>query len=1040
MSSASPRTLESLLQAAGLEMPLGLAAAMHTQISAVVCDSRKATPGSLFVALPGHATAGYLYMQDAIDKGCHAVVVEKGLCMPDCSVPCIPVANAQQALAALAAAWYGHPARQLHCIGITGTNGKTTTSWLIEGMLVHAGFRPGVIGTVNYRYHDPEGPDGTQVIQAAALTTPDALTLQKLLRHMVDAGVTHVVMELSSHALVQGRVDGLRFAVAVFTNLTRDHLDYHRDMEHYFAAKALLFSQHLAPHGVAVLAVGVPGEEDCWGERLVGQVHGAQVLRTGTDEACTIRATALRYGLDGFRCELDACGQKTRLHSPLVGAYNARNVLSAVGAGLGLGLPLEQVCAGLATVEAVPGRLQRVLPPGADAQMFPSVFVDYAHTPDALDNVLRTLRPLRRAGGRLVCVFGCGGDRDRGKRPLMGAIAAKHSELVVASSDNPRTEEPEAILDDIMVGLQGEGAQACSADQLFLSADSAAHPARYSRLADRRKAIAMACSLSRPEDTVLIAGKGHEDYQILGRDKHYFDDRIEALNALASWNERLLLTASGGVKVGHGGQRIVLQKICTDSRALAQGDIFLALRGERFDGHDFIEQAVAAGAGAIIAEQFPAPVLAMNDLLCIKVPDSLQTLGCLAGFRRRLFAGPLRVAAITGSSGKTTVKEMVATICTIALTDQWAQQQPVLKTSGNFNNLVGLPLSLLPLQAGHRVAVLEMGMNAPGEIAQLTRIADPDVGCINNVHPAHLQGLGSVDGVARAKGELFAGMRPEAIRVVNADDPRIYRQLKNTQVAKIGFAVTQAGRRRNPLVRITRLRNLGEQGIRFTLHIGDWAQRLSVPAFGEHNAANCAAAAAVAHAMGIRAEHIAAGLSQYQSMNQRMMAKSLPGGVKLMNDAYNANPASMAAGLRSVTAMVHSGRARQTRKTQVAQGKCVAALGDMLELGVAAPAQHRAIGQLAAELGFFYLALTGHYAQETAQAAKKHGMNPEHVLVFADPQTMGRWCAALLVQGTLSHGDWILVKGSRGMRMEGFIEALEQELHQAPAQGANHAL
>lgn len=1026
-----PRTLKELLRAAKIAAPGDWAdSALQEPIEAVICDSRKAAPGSLFVALPGHATAGHLYVEDAVARGCRTVVVEQavmeqGLLDPALAAQCIPVANAQRALNALAEAWYGYPARQMQCIGITGTNGKTTTSWLIEGMLAHAGIRLGVIGTVNYRYHSPEG---VQVVQEASLTTPDALTLQALLRRMADAGVSHVVMELSSHALVQERIGSMRFHAAVFTNLTRDHLDYHQDMEQYFAAKALLFSAHLAAGATAVIAADVPSEEQSWGERLAWLVQDARILRTGLDSRCDIRAVSLKQGLDGFSCELYACGRRAHLHSTLVGEYNVRNVLSCVGAGLALGLPLERICAGIATVRAVPGRLERVLPPGADASLFPSVFVDYAHTPDALDNVLRTLRAV--GSGRLICVFGCGGDRDRGKRPLMAQVAATQSDIAVVTSDNPRTEEAERILDDIIPGLAAEHVVFCAMEDLFTQAGPMP---RYGRLADRRAAIAKACSLSSPQDTVLIAGKGHEDYQILGREKQYFDDRVEAANALARWNERLLLAATGGKTCGlaEAGQRALLGKICTDSRSLKQGDIFLALRGERFDGHSFIEQSLASGAGAVIAEEFPESVLTQERALCIQVPDSLAALGKLARFRRQLFSGPLQVAAITGSSGKTTVKEMVSAISTAALSDSWAHQEPVLKTSGNFNNLIGLPLSLLPLQAGHRVAILEMGMNAPGEIAQLTRIADPDIGCVSTVHPAHLQGLGSLDGVAEAKAELFAEMRPSAIRVVNEDDPRIYRRAYASEGPCIGFAVTEAGRRRNPVVRVTRLQNLGETGIRFTLHIGDWSKRLSVPALGEHNAHNCAAAAAIAHAMGIAAETIAAGLCLYRPMDKRMAAQTLPGGVKLVNDTYNANPASMAAGLRTLAALAAAEKVK---------GKSVAVLGDMLELGAASSAQHQGIGRLAAELGLDYLALSGLYAQETAQAAQAQGMRADQIHLFDNPAAIGRWCAGLMQKGELSQGDWILVKGSRGMRMERFIEELERLLHTADQPGARHAV
>jgi murE/murF fusion protein len=340
---------------------------------------------------------------------------------------------------------------------------------------------------------------------------------------------------------------------------------------------------------------------------------------------------------------------------------------------------------------------------------------------------------------------------------------------------------------------------------------------------------------------------------------------------------------------------------------------------------------------------------------------------------------------------------------------------PVLKTKGNFNNLVGLPLSLLPLAARHRLAILEMGMNAPGEIARLVAIADPDIGCINNVHPAHLLGLGSIEGVAAAKGELFAGMRPDAVRVVNCDDPYVLAQAKKSGGRQLGYAVTARGRRHQPVIRVTRQQNLGEKGMRFTLHIGPWCERLTVPVFGAHNVGNCAAAAAIATAAGIEPTAIVKGLQDYAAFDKRLAVSVLPGGLQVVNDAYNANPASMAAGLRAVAAFGKGCRH-------------VAALGDMLELGEASAALHRDIGALVAQLGYDRVAITGTNAAIVAEAALAGGIQPAAVKVFPEPQAMADWLCRLLAEGMLGNGDWLLVKGSRGMRMERLIEELEHRL------------
>ena len=974
-------------------------------VSAITSDSRQVTAGSLFVAIRGAKADGRAFIPEAVRQGCVAVVVE-GEQAVDCdpAIPVLHVHDSHAALCALAAAWYDHPARRLKLAGVTGTNGKTTCTWLIEGMLVANGYRPGVLGTVNYRYH---GHDGLHVLCDAPLTTPDPLTLQRLFRVMADHGVTHVVMEVSSHALEQNRLGDTRFDVALFTNLSRDHLDYHQTMERYFAAKQLLFQQYLKENGQAAVVTGLE-----WGDRMAAVLPPHRVLCCGLQGHPEVTALDLRQDISGFECTLSLQGKRYPFRSPLTGSYNVLNVLTAAGAGVALGLDGEQICDGLARVGDIPGRLERVGLPGATRTGLPSVFVDYAHTPDALENVLQTLRAL--TPGRLICLVGCGGDRDRGKRAVMGTIAGQYADVVVVTSDNPRTENPEAIISSIVEGVEASGKKPAAASELWLGASA---KTGYLVQGDRRLAIQTGCGLACPGDTVLIAGKGHETYQIVGTERHFFDDRLEARDALAAWNLAHLLAATGG-KLVSGQESGLVGSISTDSRNIRPGDVFLALRGEQFDGHDYIEKALAAGAAAIIAEKLPT--VRSGHTLLIQVDDTLGALGRLAAYRRRLFGGQIKLTAVTGSSGKTTVKEMIASIFTQALAEVKTGMDPVLKTSGNFNNLIGLPLSLLPLRAGHRLAVLEMGMNAPGEIARLVAVADPDIGCINNIQPAHLLGLGSIEGVAAAKGELFAGMRPEAIRVVNCDDVQVLRQAKQHPGAQFGFAVTKAGRRHHPHVSATHEINLGERGMRFTLHVGSWSRRISVPVPGHHNVSNCAAAAAVAHAAGIDPEIIVNGLMQYRPVDKRMVVSVLPGGLQVVNDAYNANPASMAAGLRTVAAF--GGSCRR-----------FAALGDMLELGDAAQAEHEKTGRLAGSLRYSWLAVTGSYAETVARAARAAGMADNQVRVFKEPRQMADWICALLTNGQLTSQDWLLIKGSRGMRMESLLEELQQRLQPVPS-------
>jgi UDP-N-acetylmuramyl-tripeptide synthetase len=425
----------------------------------------------------------------------------------------------------------------MRMIGITGTNGKTRTAYLVEAIIGATG-RPGVIGTINYRYLSQ---DDEQIDLEAELTTPDPITLHRLLRRMASAGVTHVVMEVSSHALQQKRLAGLSFDIAVFTNLSRDHLDFHGDMETYFNCKKMLFCEHLKTDGKAVVILepppdasaadrpGGPGSD--WGHRLRAVLDsqaaepagrqtrpqgGAVKVVTGClTGSCDIYPATFSSDLDGITAEIVSPQGVLCLQSPLVGAFNLKNLLAAIGVGLSLDLDSRQLEAILATVKGIPGRLERI-----QSKEGGYVFVDYAHTPDALENVLTTLRNLKPA--RLICVFGCGGDRDTGKRALMGKVAARLCDVVLVTSDNPRTEDPEKILVDIEQGLLASPLSRVAADTLFADQEKG-----YDIISSRREAIRTAVRHVRANEVVVIAGKGHENYQITDAGKHFFDDRLE---------------------------------------------------------------------------------------------------------------------------------------------------------------------------------------------------------------------------------------------------------------------------------------------------------------------------------------------------------------------------------------------------------------------------------------------------------------------------------------------------------------------------------
>jgi len=471
------------------------------EIADLEVDSRNVKPGSLFFCLPGHTVDGHDYADEAAFRGASALVVAREL---STRLPQVIVPDPRLALAVLADCFHGQPSRVLRPVGVTGTNGKTTTTYLIERIWTDNGVDCGVIGTIETRYGGKRIPMSS--------TTPDVLELQRVLHAMTAAGTSRCVMEVSSHALEQGRVKGIRFRTAVFTNLTQDHLDYHQTMEAYEAAKGLLFSRLGNEYGEdpSDRNYAVLNADDPASERLA-RLTAAEVLTYGIDRPADLRATDIATSARGTSFTLNTLHGLHRVRLRMVGKFNVYNALAALAAAYCERIPLSRAIASLEAVPGVPGRVEIV----DEGQPF-TVVVDYAHTPDGLDNVLRTIREL--TNGRVICVFGCGGDRDRSKRPKMGRIAAEHADLLIVTSDNPRTEDPRAIMADIETGLTA----------------ARVDPSRYLMMPDRREAIEKAVEIASPQDVVLIAGKGHETYQIIGGVTHAFDDRLAARAAIRS--------------------------------------------------------------------------------------------------------------------------------------------------------------------------------------------------------------------------------------------------------------------------------------------------------------------------------------------------------------------------------------------------------------------------------------------------------------------------------------------------------------------------
>lgn len=939
-------------------------------------DSRQVKPGDVFVAVRGRSVDGHDFAAKAMAQGAAALVVEREL--PGATVPQLVVDNAAAALGVLVARRKGDPAKQLTLVGITGTNGKTTTSFLVESIVKAAGGSPGVIGTVSYRWADKQVD--------APYTTPTPAVLHDTLAQMKADGATHGVMETSSAALAMHRLAGLQFAAAAFSNLTQDHLDLHGTMDAYREAKQLLFRDYVRG-GAAVINV-----DDPEGDAMVAAVVGAkQILRVsasaageagGVDQAPErLRPSQRDAEIQVVWCESTVRGIRARIRTPrgelevgnaaLVGHYNVANLALAVGIAEGLGLPHAAIVAGIADLAGVPGRVERV-PNRADLDLL----VDYAHTPDALRNVLSALRPLTKR--RLICVFGCGGDRDPTKRPKMGAAVAELADLAVVTSDNPRTEQPQAILDMILPAV----------------------PSPFFVHADRRTAIRAAVAEAGPGDVVVIAGKGHEDYQILGTTKVHFDDREEAAAAAElrpSWTLAEVAELTGGEL--HGDGAIKVSGAVIDSRAVTPGRLFVAIRGANHDGASFWPAAQQNGAPALVASA-PVPGAAT-----VVVADPALALGKLAAAHRQWWkrANPAaRLVAITGSSGKTTTKQLT----TFAL----AAADVTHAAVGSLNNETGLPLTLLGLRAHHRFGVVEMGMRGLGQIQYLTELARPDVGVVVNAGVAHLELLGSREAIVQAKAEIWTGLAADGVIVRPAGDERLAPWAERHAPRASGFrTLTVAGsedaaevQARADVAVLSYRVAAGGAFLRVRTGFGAEAREreLLLPMAGRHVAFDAACALAAALAVGVSAEVALAGLSSARPPSMRGEMVEV-GGRHVIVDCYNANPASMAAALDMILEVAEGGRV-------------VAVIGDMLELGPTGPEAHAAIARRAVDAGAYVVAL----GPLTSAAVAPLGAT---AIAVPDPAA-----AAAQALSWTDPGDFILLKASRGMRLERVLVAMRE--------------
>jgi murE/murF fusion protein len=840
----------------------------------------------------------------------------------------------------LASAFYGHPSRQLAITAVTGTNGKSTVVHLLAQAWAKLGHHCASIGTLGVRsFH----PDGTQRAWAEpGLTSWDAVSLQGLLEALAQAGVTQVAMEASSIGLAQYRLAGCRLHAAALTSLGSDHLDVHGTLQAYGAAKALLFEQP----GLDAVVVAAPlrplSEEDSlWaGWAPIQQaldVLPASVLTRVSVEHSSGRIQLSDPEVSGLSLSWQVrdrlTGEQTRCLLPM-GRHNAQN------AAVVLGLLVREGQSILRASDALDGALPpkgRLTPVHVAQPNRPAVFVDYAHTADGLEQICEAMSPLVKArGGRLVVVFGCGGDRDRSKRPLMGQAAGARADRLVVTSDNPRSEPSGRIIEDILGGLSSEARQRTRVEP------------------DRSAAIRLAVGTAGPSDVVVIAGKGHEQTQIIQGVALPFCDETQAEAALEAYTPPMTLTELSqamqgarqlGLAIDH---RVQVESVSTDSRQVRPGTVFLALVGAQHNGHAFLEEVVQKGAVAVVVSEMPVEAV-LSRIPVLRVPDTRRALGELAGAWRQRFRGS--VWAVTGSNGKTTVKEML-----LSIARAHAGEGRAWATPGNLNNEIGLPLSLLGLGPQHEVAVIEIGMNHPGEIMPLAQLTRPNAAVVTNAQREHQAFMGTVEACARENGNIFEALVPDGIAVFPCDpahEPIWRAQSGGHRQIRFGLAGDPELQTtpEPPAITGEWLPSL-EQGPRLRMTLG--GQRLDIPlgGLGRHFAMNACGAAALACAAGVSPQHILQGLSSFAPVRGRGALHRLPSGHWLVDDTYNANPDSVLAAIEALSQQ---------------PGPKALVLGDMGEVGEQGPAFHEEALRAAAANGIDAIWLLGSAFMQASQ-------------------------------------------------------------------------
>lgn len=919
------------------------------EIIGISAASQDIRPGYIFAAIKGLHQDGADFISEAIQNGARVILADRPL---NASVPVIIVDDIRRVLAVMSTLIY--PSGSLKKIAVTGTNGKTSTVFFVEQLLNRLSMTAASMGTI--------GINSPVYKCSGSMTTPDSAVLNKSLMALEEKGVKVVAMEASSHGLDQKRLDGLNFVVSGFTNLTRDHLDYHKTMEAYLKAKMRLFLERTDKNGLVVLNADIPEFVDM-------------------EKACREKGLCVySYGINGK--ELKLISQKPTeqgqeitfevfqkqytvvLH--IYGDFQVMNVLCALGLCLGVGVKADDLVTALSDLEAPAGRMELV-----GSIKGAQIFIDYAHTPDALERVLNSLRPHTKR--RLVCLFGCGGNRDTGKRAQMGEIAEKLADVVYITDDNPRFENPKiirhAIKETCPKGIEVDG---------------------------RETALYDAIHMLETGDILVVCGKGHETGQTINGVTTIFNDKTQSRVILATLTKEIIwkshelelaLNTTVNSYVSACGVSI-------DTRTLQTGDLFIALKGDHADGHDFVRTAVENGAAACLVDHLIDGVPISKQIV---VSDTQKGLEALARFSRMrskaVFIG------VTGSSGKTTSKEMLKT-CLIP-------QGAVFATQGNFNNQIGVPLMLAKLPPSTEYAIIEMGMNHTGEMEALSDLVRPNITLITMIGSAHREFFKDEIDIAAAKAEIYTYQDKNGISVLNMESPFFNFLAEQVWQNKIHRIISFGQKKEADFQLVDFQTNRDKTRVKISWHGSVYTYELGF--IGRHF---------VLDSLGVLAVVDAVGASVEQAMLTLINAKPASGrgsiqritfndnrNVTLIDDTYNANPSSMRASIQTLG--LHN------------EGRRVAVLGDMLELGEESSSMHRALVSVLIENQIDKVYTVGPLMSSLFDVlpAALRGAKTSNSIEMS---------AILLAQ--LQPEDVVLIKGSNGMKLSKIISAFKGEM------------